>query len=486
MRNGNYEYYDLDINAVISIPDYENRYYAFIESKKKNNNAIDKNMNTNDILTSNDNINSDVDNVNNAISSDTILSPQPIVQKEVTASPISPALELSSSIISIAASSLATIAQTTLVSSSVLTSIIVDHKKDVDSPDIRGKANNLIDNLASELDAILANADEEIHKNQNTKDRKKRNKMRRSIISMDYLEDLSIVDDDDNDDKKLLWKSNESNSIIPTEVTTVTDCYELSSSELKGDVENAVIHNDEFTHEIVIPTDENDDEDIKKVLEVQVQDYIEQSVISHSNNDDHTDDDDSNKKLDDNNDIIDPNDVFVEENFDMNTIADDNSKKMNDKTTMNEDNIDVSNTEDNTDLIIPTINDTDLNTVENTNLIINTVNNADVVITIDNSDTNYGDNVDIDTIKTKNDPIPIIDPETYIEIDSGNINTDTSNPQITIKAVEYNEVMNNEYDTIENKAFMRLSIRFEQARWKYQWELVSYYAALQARNKYYK
>jgi hypothetical protein len=29
-----------------------------------------------------------------------------------------------------------------------------------------------------------------------------------------------------------------------------------------------------------------------------------------------------------------------------------------------------------------------------------------------------------------------------------------------------------------------LNIRFEQARWKYQWELVSYYAALEAKNKF--
>jgi len=461
MRNGNYEYYDIDINAIISIPDYESRYYAFIESKKKNNHIIDdNNMNSNDILTRNENdenINI-IDEVKSVIN--TTQSPKPIEKLQST-SPITPALELSSSIISLATTSLATLATTTLVSSSVLTSIIVDHKKDHNSPVINGKTNQLIENLATELDAILANADDEINKNQNAKDKKKRNKMRRSIISMDYLEDLSIVDDDDNDDKRLLWKSKE--NIIPNEVNNennIMDSNELSSLELNVNIDNNVmIYNNEFTHEIVIPSDENDDVDIKDVLEEHIQEkYIEQSVISQSNNDNYTDNDEPKKELDENNnDVIDPNDVSVKENFDLiSTPNENNQNKEIDKSTMNDDD--------------------------------------NVVLNIDNTDDiNHIDKIETDSTSIKNDlysTSSVINPETFIEIDSGNIDTHAINSQIVLEkedqTVELNEVVNNnnEYNTIENKAFMRLNIRFEQARWKYQWELVSYYAALEAKNKF--
>ena len=460
MRNGNYEYYDIDINAIISIPDYESRYYAFIESKKKNYHIIDdNNMNSNDILTRNENENINIiDEVKSVIN--TTESPKPIEKLQST-SPITPALELSSSIISLATTSLATLATTTLVSSSVLTSIIVDHKKDHNSPVINGKTNQLIENLATELDAILANADDEINKNQNAKDKKKRNKMRRSIISMDYLEDLSIVDDDDNDDKRLLWKSKE--NIIPNEVNNennIMDSNELSSLELNVNIDNNVmIYNNEFTHEIVIPSDENDDEDIKDVLEEHIQEkYIEQSVISQSNNDNYTDNDELIKELDGNNDVIDPNDVSVKEFFDLISTPNDNPNKEIDKSTMNDDD--------------------------------------NVVLNIDNTDDiNHIDKTETDSSSIKNDlysSSSVINPETFIEIDSENIDTHTINSQIVLEkedqTVELNEVINinNEYNTIENKAFMRLNIRFEQARWKYQWELVSYYAALEAKNKFYK
>ena len=134
MRNGNYEYYDIDINAIISIPDYESRYYAFIESKKivRTNNqittdAVVDSCNTVEIVNSESTV---------TLASSSPLPPSKNVEELPSPSPPPPPSILPLSPLSNSAITLTTLASTAILSSSLLTSIVVDDKVARKSPEV--------------------------------------------------------------------------------------------------------------------------------------------------------------------------------------------------------------------------------------------------------------------------------------------------------------------------------------------------------------
>ena len=358
----------------------------------------------------------------------------------------------------------------------------------------------MIDNLANELDAILANADGDMINDTKNKDKKKRNKMRRSIISMDYLEDLSLLDDD-NDDKKLLWKSspdstdiNNTNTIdaIDRVQTNETNCNEVSNNNDNTNDENKeILENitdvscplesnenidvdvitavdltdsigintgDDFTHEVTIPTDDHDE------IVVPVEEYIEHSAVLTSTD-----------SLVTNSDGFDT--TMGEITITTNTIdLYDSCINIGNDISNNEDDHDIENvhSHDQNNFETDNNNITDNKTlvIENNDMIIESYleTNTDVVASIDGNEIASIDGNEIATID--GNEIATTD----------NITNCITNTEEYHSNEECNEVIHNEtIETIETKAFMRLNIRFEQARWKYQWELVSYYAALQAR-----
>jgi len=369
----------------------------------------------------------------------------------------------------------------------------------------------LIDNLANELDAILANADGDLINDTKNKDKKKRNKMRRSIISMDYLEDLSLVDDD-NDDKKLLWKSTPDSTDINNTYTTDTidhvqtnntNCYEVSNNndnindENKEILENVTdvscplesnentdvdvitavdmtdsIGNntgDDFTHEVIVPNDDHDE------IVVPVEEYIEHSAVLTSTDILVTNSDSIDTTI---GEIIITTTNTIDLYDSCITIGNDISNNEDDHN--NAENVDFVNVHSHDENNF----ETDNNTTDNKTL----VENNDIA-SIDDHDITSIDDHDIASIDGSD--IASIDDNDIASIDGNEIaSTDDITDYIT-NTEEYHsneeckEVIHDEtietIETIETKAFMRLNIRFEQARWKYQWELVSYYAALQAR-----
>lgn len=369
----------------------------------------------------------------------------------------------------------------------------------------------MCDNLASELDAILANADGDDINSARTKDRKKRSKMRRSIISMDYLQDLSLMDDDDNDDRKLIWKSHDSvnndiNAIVSDPVessidsTIFSDVNDKTENIINEDnnefcketvetiecshvmcvdatvnatvdataivtvdatvdvtVDATVIVSvdatvdtnvdasidtnvgaddmmnsatDDFTYEVIIPTHDHDEDDIEKDLVVPVEEIMEPVAAI-----------DNNSIADDS--VFDTNDIHIIEattTFTSTTDIYDSCISIGNDMTKN---IDICND-----------------------------NNVDVEINVDNNS---------DIINTECDKITVENNDNNIEIVAVADSTNMIDEDLT-NTLD-NEGCKETVETIETKAFVRLNIRFEQARWKYQWELVSYYAALHAKNR---
>ena len=352
---------------------------------------------------------------------------------------------------------------------------------------------------------------------------------------MDYLEDLSLVDDD-NDDKKLLWKSNtndsNTNDNSATDAVNINEAVLVTDSIIDDDIDSSVTQpvvltekdttevavvsadtsdslsvvltekdttevavvsadvsdisadvsavasdinadisadvsdvadamiatiegksNDDFTHEVVIPNDDHDDEDIDQALVVPVQQYIELATDNNFN------------VSSDANNIIDTNDVLIE---DITAVSTDIADIYDTCISIGNDMAKSVSVCDDNYVDVDTIIDNNTNIVEvitvDSDLIIDTMA---IVVDNDNSDIKNESNIET------------------IEVVADNIN-DTNLNIIEYKdSEECKETIDNEtIETIETKAFIRLNVRFEQARWKYQWELVSYYAALQARNKY--
>ena len=382
----------------------------------------------------------------------------------------------------------------------------------------------MIDNLANELDAILANADGDMINDTKNKDKKRRNKMRRSIISMDYLEDLSLLDDD-NDDKKLLWKStpdstdiNNANTVdtIDHVQTNETNCNEVSNTndntydENKEILENVTdvfcplesnenidvdvitaedlidsigITGDDFTHEVVIPTDDHDE------IAVPVEEYIEHSAFLTST--------DSLVSNSDSFDITATTTNTIDLYDSCITIGNDISNNEDDHD--NAENVDIedvhSHDQNNFETDNNNITDNKTLVVENNDMIESYLEKkTDVVASIDGNEIAAIDGNEIASID--GNEIATIDGNETATIDGNEIAAIDGNETATTDNItnyitnteeyhsneECKEFIHNEtIETIETKAFMRLNIRFEQARWKYQWELVSYYAALQAR-----
>lgn len=370
----------------------------------------------------------------------------------------------------------------------------------------------MIDNLANELDAILANADGDMINDTKNKDKKRRNKMRRSIISMDYLEDLSLLDDD-NDDKKLLWKStpdstdiNNANTVdtIDHVQTNETNCNEVSNTNDNTNDENKILENvtdvfcplesnenidvdvitaedltdsiginigDDFTHEVVIPTDDHDE------IAVPVEEYIEHSAVLTST--------DSLVSNSDSFDITATTANTIDLYDSCITIGNDISNNEDDHD--NAENVDIedvhSHDQNNFETDNNNITDNKTLVVENNDMIESYLEKkTDVIASIDGNEIASIDGNEIANI----DEITTIDGNEIAAIDeiatTDNITNYITNTEEYHSNEECKEFVHNEtIETIETKAFMRLNIRFEQARWKYQWELVSYYAALQAR-----
>lgn len=185
---------------------------------------------------------------------------------------------------------------------------------------------------------------------------------------------------------------------------------------------------DDFTYEVIIPTHDHDEDDIEKDLVVPVEEIMEPVTAI-----------DNNSIADDS--VFDTNDIHIIE-----------------ATTT------FTSTTDIYDSCISIGNDM------KKNIDICNDNNVDVEINVDNSS---------DIINTECDKITVENNDNNIEIVADSTNMIDEDLKNTLD----NECCKETVETIETKAFVRLNIRFEQARWKYQWELVSYYAALHARNR---